>query len=204
MYGCVPEVWMVASVLSSTCAVTLPRRPHRSPRLSRSPRTPANRRVPRTGGGCRSADGRGADAKAMLDRRPDSKLVTNADTRRLQLYRGEIGPEAVLTAADTGEVQVATLAYGLGNWYLLQRNKVQARTWFERSIESAAGPGSDSSCQRWSSDGFIEDGRSWRDADVVPVGQVISASTSGACRRRRRSAHRPRRPERRARRGSVG
>lgn len=59
--------------------------------------------------------GKGADAKAMLDRRPDNKPVTNAYTRRLQLYRGEIGPEAVVTATDTDEVQVATLAYGLGN-----------------------------------------------------------------------------------------
>ena len=47
-----------------------------------------------------SRAGRGAEAKAMLDRRPDSKPVTNAYTRRLQLYRGEIGPEAVVTSAD--------------------------------------------------------------------------------------------------------
>jgi hypothetical protein len=40
--------------------------------------------------------------------------VTNAYTRRLQLYRGEIGPEALLTAADKEDVQVATLADGLG------------------------------------------------------------------------------------------
>jgi hypothetical protein len=31
----------------------------------------------------------------MLDRRPDSKQVTNAYTRRVQLYRGEIGPDVV-------------------------------------------------------------------------------------------------------------
>ena len=85
--------------------------------------------------------GRGADAKAMLDRRPDSKPVTNAYTRRLQLYRGEIGPDAVLTPADTDDVQVATLAYGLGNWYLVQGDKAQARRWFERSIQSGGWPG---------------------------------------------------------------
>ena len=88
-----------------------------------------------------SRAGRGADAKAMLDRRPDSKPVTNAYTRRLQLYRGEIGPEAVVTAADTDDVQVATLAYGLGNWYLVRGDKEQARTWFERSIQSGGWPG---------------------------------------------------------------
>jgi tetratricopeptide (TPR) repeat protein len=87
-----------------------------------------------------SRAGRGADAKAMLDRRPDNKPVTNAYTRRLQLYRGEIGPEAVVTAADTDEVQVATLAYGLGNWFLVRGDQAQARTWFERSIQSGGWP----------------------------------------------------------------
>jgi tetratricopeptide (TPR) repeat protein len=87
-----------------------------------------------------SRAGRGAEAKAMLDRRPDSKPVTNAYARRLQLYRGEIGPDAVLTPADTEDVQVATLAYGLGNWYLLRGDKAGARRWFERSIESGGWP----------------------------------------------------------------
>jgi Flp pilus assembly protein TadD len=87
-----------------------------------------------------SRAGRGAEAKAMLDRRPE-KPVTNAYTRRLQLYRGEIGPDAVVTAADTDEVQVATLAYGLGNWYLVRGDKAQARKWFERSIQSGGWPG---------------------------------------------------------------
>ena len=88
-----------------------------------------------------SRAGLGAEAKAMLDRRPDSKPVTNAYTRRLQLYRGEIGPEAVVTAADTDEVQVATLAFGLGNWYLLRGDKPLARAWFERSVQSGGWPG---------------------------------------------------------------
>ena len=87
-----------------------------------------------------SRAGRDAEAKAMLDRRPDSKPVTNAYTRRLQLYRGEIGPDAVLTATDTEDVQVATLAYGLGNWYLLRGDEAQARRWFERSIQSGGWP----------------------------------------------------------------
>ena len=87
-----------------------------------------------------SRAGRGAEAKAMLDRRPDSKPVNNAYTRRLQLYRGEIGPDAVLTPADTEEVQVATLAYGIGNWYLVRGDNAQARKWFERSIQSGGWP----------------------------------------------------------------
>jgi tetratricopeptide (TPR) repeat protein len=88
-----------------------------------------------------SRAGRGADAQAMLDRRPDAKPVTNAYTRRLQLYRGEIGPDAVVTPADTEDVQVATLAYGLGNWYLVRGDQAEARKWFERSIQSGGWPG---------------------------------------------------------------
>ena len=95
-----------------------------------------------------SRAGRAADAKAMLDRRPDTHAqpVVNAYTRRLQLYRGEIGPDAVVTAADTDEVQIATLAYGLGNWYLVRGDKAKAREWFERSVKAAGG---------WPGFGFI-------------------------------------------------
>ena len=86
-----------------------------------------------------SRAGRSDEAQAMLDRRPE-KPVTNAYTRRLQLYRGEIGPDAVITSKDTDDVQVATLAYGVGNWYLLHGDTVEARKWFERSIQSGGWP----------------------------------------------------------------
>jgi tetratricopeptide (TPR) repeat protein len=90
-----------------------------------------------------SRAGRGAEAKAMLDGRPESRLqpIDNAYTRRLKLFRGEIGPNVVITPADTDEVQIATLAYGLGNWYLVQGEKAKAREWFERSIKSGGWPG---------------------------------------------------------------
>ena len=86
-----------------------------------------------------SRAGRSDEAKAMLDRRPE-KPVTNAYARRLQLYRGEIRPEAVITPTDTDEVQIATLAYGVGNWYLLHGDKEQARQWFERAVRSGGWP----------------------------------------------------------------
>jgi len=93
-----------------------------------------------------SRAGRAAEAKAMLDRkldhqRPDLKPAINAYTQRIRLYRGEIGPDAVITSADTDEVQVATLAYGLGNWYLVRGDKAQARRSFERSVQSGGWPG---------------------------------------------------------------
>jgi Flp pilus assembly protein TadD len=84
--------------------------------------------------------GRAAEAAAMLARRPDSLPATNAYVRRLRLYRGEIGPGAVITPADTGDIDVATLAFGLGNWYLVRGDTARARREFERSIASGGWP----------------------------------------------------------------
>jgi tetratricopeptide (TPR) repeat protein len=85
--------------------------------------------------------GRKADAEAMLARRPDSLKVDNAYARRLKLYRGEIKPDEVFTPADTADVQVATLSYGLGNWYLVRGDSARARQYFERAIQSGGWPG---------------------------------------------------------------
>ena len=84
--------------------------------------------------------GRAAEARAMLARRPDSLPVNNAYAARLKLYRGEIGPDAVFTPADTSDVTVATLSYGIGNWYLVRGDTANARRWFERSIQSGGWP----------------------------------------------------------------
>ncbi|NOT09455.1 MAG: tetratricopeptide repeat protein [Gemmatimonadales bacterium] len=85
--------------------------------------------------------GRAAEAKAMLDRRPDSLPTTNAYRQRLRLYRGEIGPDQLFTPADTSDVQVATLSYGLGNWYVVRGDTAKARDWFNRSVASGGWPG---------------------------------------------------------------
>lgn len=84
--------------------------------------------------------GRGAEARAMLARRPDSLPTTAAYAQRLRLYRGEIGPDDVVTAADTADVAVATLSYGVGNWYLVRGDTARARAWFARSIASGGWP----------------------------------------------------------------
>jgi len=88
-----------------------------------------------------SRAGRHSEAKAMLDRRPDSLKVANAYAQRLRLYRGEIGPDQVITPADTADVQAATLAFGVGNWYVVRGDTARARPWFERSIRSGGWPG---------------------------------------------------------------
>jgi tetratricopeptide (TPR) repeat protein len=84
--------------------------------------------------------GRGAEARAMLDRRPDTPPAGNAYTQRLRLYRGETGPDDVITPADTGDIAIATLSYGVGDWYLVRGDTVRARSWFARSIHSGGWP----------------------------------------------------------------
>jgi len=88
-----------------------------------------------------SRAGRGAEAKAMLDRRPDSLVIDNAYARRLKLYRGLLPADSVITPADSADVQAATLAFGVGNWYLVRGDTARARSWFERSIRSGGWPG---------------------------------------------------------------
>jgi hypothetical protein len=70
----------------------------------------------------------------------------NAYTTRLRLYRGETTPDQVFTPADTAGVQVATLSYGLGNWFLVKGDTANAITWFERSVAAKNG---------WAGFGFI-------------------------------------------------
>lgn len=80
--------------------------------------------------------GRAAEAKAFLAEHTDSLKTDVAYARRLKLYRGEITPEQLITPADTEDVQLATLAFGLGNWYLVHGDTARARQWFERSVKS--------------------------------------------------------------------
>ena len=93
-----------------------------------------------------SRAGRAADAQAVLDQHPDSLPEGNAYTRRIRLYRGEVAPNDVVTPADTDGIQVATLSYGLGNWYLVQGDTTRAREWFSVSVQQSDG---------WPAFGFI-------------------------------------------------
>lgn len=84
--------------------------------------------------------GRAAEADAMLARHPDSLATTVAYAKRLRLYRGEIGPDALFTPSDTSDIDVATLAYGLGDWYMIKGDTARARAQFERSVKSGGWP----------------------------------------------------------------
>lgn len=89
-----------------------------------------------------SRAGRGAEAARVLTVISDTLRVTTATAymQRLRLYRGLIGPEQVITAADTAGVQRATLLYGVGNWYLVRGDTVRARDWFKRAVASGGWP----------------------------------------------------------------
>ena len=84
--------------------------------------------------------GRATEAGAMLARRPDTLPATNAYVKRLKLYRGEIGPDALIAPTDTGDVDVATLRFGLGNWYLVKGDTARAHEEFRKSIASGGWP----------------------------------------------------------------
>ena len=87
-----------------------------------------------------SRAGRPGEARALLDSHPDSVPAGNAYQQRLRLYRGEIAPDSVITAADTSDINVATLSYGVGNWFLVHGDTTRARLWFERSVRSGGWP----------------------------------------------------------------
>ncbi len=85
-----------------------------------------------------SRAGKTKEAKELLARHTDSAAAepNYAYGKRLSLYRGEITPEQLIGPADTAAVQVATLNFGLGNWYLVQGDKAKAKAAFERSVAS--------------------------------------------------------------------
>ncbi len=89
-----------------------------------------------------SRAGRHAEAAAVLGTVPDSfgAPPRYPYVQRLRLYQGRIRPDDLIGPADTGDVQLATLAYGLGDWYLAQGDTARARTCFERAVASGGWP----------------------------------------------------------------
>ncbi|MEP6779756.1 MAG: hypothetical protein ABJC26_07695 [Gemmatimonadaceae bacterium] len=87
--------------------------------------------------------GRDKEAVAMLAKHADSAQTepNYAYTKRLAMYRGQTAPMALFTPADTADVQVATLSFGLGNWYMVKGDTAKAKAAFARSIKSGGWPG---------------------------------------------------------------
>jgi tetratricopeptide (TPR) repeat protein len=94
-----------------------------------------------------SRAGRVAEANAMLDKRidqqPDPKPAPPgyAYVSRLRLYRGEITPAQLILDGEVDDVNISTLSYGLGNWYMVQGDTANARRAWERAVQSGGWPG---------------------------------------------------------------
>jgi len=84
--------------------------------------------------------GRRTEAQGGLDRPSAGPRGGNFYDIRLRLYRGQIGPDQVVTPADTADIALATLSYGVGNWFLLKGDTATAKRWFERSVASGGWP----------------------------------------------------------------
>ncbi len=78
--------------------------------------------------------GREEEATALLDSiTPDMTIIENAAYhRRLLMYKGLIGPEELLDMEDPADLDLATLGYGLGNWYLHKGDRKRAIEVFEQ------------------------------------------------------------------------
>ncbi len=89
-----------------------------------------------------SRAGRTPEAQESLATVTDSLLAAaaNAYAQRIALYLGRVGPDQVLTPADTGDIAVATLSYGVGSWFLVRGDTAAAREWFVRSVRSGGWP----------------------------------------------------------------
>ena len=77
--------------------------------------------------------GRHAEATALLEPvRADMEIIENRSYHRLLLlFKGELAPDSVV-AAGALALDVATLGYGLGAWYLLNGRGGEARSWWQR------------------------------------------------------------------------
>lgn len=86
--------------------------------------------------------GRDDKAKALLARvTPELKIEGNARLyfNRLLFYKG-LKPEAELFEPKPADIELTTLAYGVGNWHLYNGRPRQARADFERATSTSAWP----------------------------------------------------------------
>lgn len=83
------------------------------------------------------------EANAMLATHPDTLPAPPgyAYVTRLKLYRGELTPETLFSPTDTADIQIATLNYGLGSWYMVHGDTVNATAAFKRAVQSGGWPG---------------------------------------------------------------
>lgn len=84
--------------------------------------------------------GRKDDAAKVLERAtPDVKVQSSsAYLDRLLLFKGMKTEEEVAKAAEKDNLQLATVAYGVGLWHLLNGRDARAREYFEKAASPPA------------------------------------------------------------------
>ncbi len=79
------------------------------------------------------------EAKKLLESINDTMTIIENDSyfKRLNLYKGELPVDSVLSVSSANEdveLALATQGYGVGNWYLYHGDTTQALTIFDRVV----------------------------------------------------------------------
>ena len=85
-------------------------------------------------------EGKTEEAAKLLEKITDSMTIIENDSyfKRLNLYRGKLSVDSVLSVSAANEdvaLALATQGYGVGNWYLYNGDTSQARGVFERVVD---------------------------------------------------------------------
>lgn len=85
---------------------------------------------------------RDADAETLLEPiTEDMDIIENhAYHKRLLMYKGIYRPEDLLDVRNAGDIDMATMGYGVGNWYLCEGNRAKAIEIFEKVVAGAYWP----------------------------------------------------------------
>ncbi len=94
----------------------------------------------------------------------DVEVIENEDyLKLLRLYRGEVRPEMLLEMIDSADsLGSASLGYGVGNWFLSNRDKIRARQIFRKVING----------NQWASFGYIAAEAELSASRVTPTARV--------------------------------
>ncbi len=86
--------------------------------------------------------GRDSEAAALLDPiREDMDIIENhAYHKRLLMYKGILSPEELLDPPNASDLDLATMGYGLGNWYLCNGERQKAIHLFDKVVAGAYWP----------------------------------------------------------------
>lgn len=86
--------------------------------------------------------GRDEEASRLLEPiTPDMDIIENrAYHRRLLMYKGLLAPEELLNPQSAGDLDWATMGYGLGNWYWYNGDRARAVRIFEKVAASPQWP----------------------------------------------------------------